>query len=94
MAITAFSANEQVTMDNFNSRITEANNDINAVNNKTQQNTAEISQLREQIGDLGGFYAGNSAPSKTNLLWIDTGNNNLLKYYNGSAWTPISAAWG
>ena len=67
-------------MDNFNSRITEANNDINAVNNKTQQNTAEISQLREQIGDLGGFYAGNSAPSKTNLLWIDTGNNNLLKY--------------
>ena len=55
-------------MDNFNSRITEANNDINAVNNKTQQNTAEISQLREQIGDLGGFYAGNSAPSKTNLL--------------------------
>lgn len=94
MAITAFTASEEVTMDNFNSRITEANNDIQEVNNKTQQNSAAIAQLQTQIGDLGGFYAGNSAPSKTNLLWIDTGNNNLLKYYNGSAWIPISAAWG
>lgn len=94
MAITAFTASEEVTMDNFNSRITEANNDIQEVNNKTQQNSAAITQLQTQIGDLGGFYAGTTAPSKTNLLWIDTGNNNLLKYYDGSKWTPISAAFG
>ena len=46
MAISAFTAQEEVTMVNFNSRITEANNDIAAVDTKTQQNTAAISQLR------------------------------------------------
>lgn len=94
MAISAFTAKEEVTMVNFNSRITEANNDIAAVDTKTQQNSAAITQLQTQIGDLGGFQAGTTAPTKTNLLWIDTGNNNLLKYYNGSKWVPISAAWG
>ena len=40
------------------------------------------------------FVAGSETPSNTNVFWIDTGNNNLLKYYNGSEWVAISAAWG
>lgn len=45
-------------------------------------------------GSSGGFKASNVAPTNTRYLWIDTGNGNLLKYYNGSKWVPISAAWG
>lgn len=42
----------------------------------------------------GGSYVGTSAPSDTELLWIDTANGGVLKYYNGSAWTNIKAVWG
>lgn len=42
----------------------------------------------------GGSYKGTSAPSDTNILWIDTGNGGIVKYYNGSAWTPIASTWG
>ena len=36
------------------------------------------------------------APEETNVLWIDSGSSNLMKYYNQDTqtWTPISAAWG
>lgn len=44
-------------------------------------------------GMAGGFRASMTAPD-TNYLWVDLNNNNLLKYYNGSTWVPISAAWG
>lgn len=40
------------------------------------------------------FIRSSYAPSNTNVFWIDSGNNNLLKYYDGTKWTPISAAWG
>ena len=42
----------------------------------------------------GGSYVGSSAPSDTNILWIDTGNGGVMKYYNGSSWTPIASTWG
>ena len=45
-------------------------------------------------GASGGFKVSNVAPSSTRFLWIDTSNSNLLKYYDGSKWVPISAAWG
>ena len=53
------------------------------------------------IGGSGGgvdtiVVASNTAPDNTKVLWVDTANSNLLKYYNETtgAWTPISAAWG
>lgn len=48
----------------------------------------------ESSSSSPGFIAQSTAPANTNVLWIDTGNSNLLKYYDGSKWTPISAAWG
>ena len=42
----------------------------------------------------GGHVVSSTAPSNTNLLWVDTGNGGILKYYNGSAWTPIASTWG
>lgn len=40
------------------------------------------------------FHAGTSAPSNTNLLWIDTNTSSGgLKYYNGSSWTVVPVAY-
>lgn len=49
-------------------------------------------------GSTGGltqvFHAGTSAPSNTNLLWIDTNTSSGgLKYYNGSSWTVVPVAY-
>ena len=40
------------------------------------------------------FKASKNPPADINYLWIDTGRNNLLKYYNGATWVAISGAWG
>ena len=40
------------------------------------------------------FVASAKAPTNQKVFWIDTGHNNLLKYYDGSQWVSISAAWG
>jgi len=45
-------------------------------------------------GLAGSFKASEEAPSNLHYLWIDTASGNLLKYYNGAEWVPISAAWG
>lgn len=44
---------------------------------------------------LGAFFTyGTSAPSNTNLLWIDTtATTGGLKYYNGSAWVHVPVAY-
>lgn len=47
-----------------------------------------------QLPVSSAFIAQTTAPSDTKLGWIDTANGNILKYYNGSAWTPIGAVWG
>lgn len=39
------------------------------------------------------FHAGTTAPSNTKLLWVDTGNSNILKYYNGTSWVSVKTAW-
>lgn len=40
------------------------------------------------------WYRGNTAPSNTKLLWIDTTTNTGgLKFYNGSAWVHVPVAW-
>lgn len=80
MAITLFTENEIVSMTNVNNRLEQANEEFESIN--------------QQISSLGGFVAGTEAPANTRMLWIDTANNNLMKYYNGTQWVSISAAWG
>lgn len=46
-----------------------------------------------QLPTMGGHYVGTSAPSNTNLLWINT-SNNTINYYTGSAWKAIGAVFG
>lgn len=42
------------------------------------------------------YSVGATAPSNTKLLWVDTGNNAVLKYYDSSSssWKAVAAAWG
>lgn len=42
------------------------------------------------------FVADSVEPTNKTILWIDTSNNNLMKYYDVKTqeWIPISAAWG
>lgn len=44
---------------------------------------------------LGGHAVQAEAPKNTNLLWVDTSDGNILKFYEpGSAtWQPVGAAW-
>lgn len=46
-------------------------------------------------GGLSSAYSvGATPPSDTGILWIDSANSNILKFYNGSAWVAVGAVWG
>ena len=45
-------------------------------------------------GGSGGSYVGDTAPINTNLLWIDTSNGGVMKYYDGTSWVGTKAVWG
>jgi len=42
----------------------------------------------------GGYVRQSSAPTDTSLLWVDSSDGNIMKFYNGSSWTPVPATWG
>ena len=39
------------------------------------------------------FVCSRTAPSDTKKLWIDTANSNIMKFYNGTDWTPIGSVF-
>ncbi|WOC33490.1 MULTISPECIES: hypothetical protein [Caproicibacterium] len=49
---------------------------------------------KAQLPTVGGYVRQSSSPSDSSLLWIDSGNSNKMKYYNGSSWVPVPATWG
>lgn len=58
---------------------------------------------RVTIQDLATFIAtlittkpyvrSSSAPSNKDILWIDSGNSDIVKFYNGSSWVATKTAW-
>lgn len=50
-----------------------------------------IEQLRNGVS---GVYVGDNAPENTGMLWIDTGNGGVSKYFNGTIWVTTKAVWG
>lgn len=39
-----------------------------------------------------GYYVGRSAPKNTNILWIDSENSGIIKYYtDNNTWRPVRA---
>ena len=47
-----------------------------------------------KCGQSGGVYIGDVAPENTNILWVDTSNGGILKYYDGTSWIATKAVWG
>ncbi len=41
----------------------------------------------------GGVVAQDDAPTNTKLLWIDTANGSVIKYYDGTSWVTTGAAF-
>lgn len=53
-------------------------------------------ELEEKLSDVVTqiWHYGNSAPSDTKLLWIDSDSTSGgLKYYNGTSWVHVPVAW-
>lgn len=48
-----------------------------------------------QLPTLGGHTAQKTAPANTKLLWIDTSDGNILKFYDSESqtWKPVGAVW-
>lgn len=40
------------------------------------------------------FIAQATAPGDTNVLWVDTANSNIVKFWNGSEWATCTGCWG
>lgn len=40
-----------------------------------------------------GIIVSATAPEDTACLWIDTSDNGIAKYYNGTEWTSVIVAW-
>ena len=70
---------------------TSAHSDIRTAVSNAESNAKAYTD--QKVAAISFLHIGTSAPSNTNLLWIDTANSNLLKFYNGSAWTAICAVW-
>jgi hypothetical protein len=51
---------------------------------------------KTNAGGGGGFVISSTTPVSTNVLWIDTANDNILKYYDATTltWIPVTGAWG
>ena len=45
-------------------------------------------------GSGGGLVVSDTAPSNTNVLWVDTSVGGVEKYYNGTSWVTTKAVWG
>jgi hypothetical protein len=48
---------------------------------------------KAQLPATGGYVRQAASPSDTTLLWMDSANGDIVKYYNGTAWVPVPATW-
>ncbi len=49
---------------------------------------------KSQMPTTGGYVRQNTTPADTSLLWMDSANGDIVKYYNGTAWVTVPATWG
>ena len=40
-----------------------------------------------------GNHVGSTPPVSTTMTWTDTSDSGVMKYWNGSKWTPIRSTW-
>ena len=67
---------------------------VSGTNLKTINNQSLLGSGNITVGGGGGggVIVSSTAPTgDSSMLWVDTGNGGLAKYWNGTAWTPILA---
>lgn len=65
-----------------------------ANNNLTQYVNGKLQTMSGTEVSTGGHIVSETAPTNTNLLWIDTANGGVLKYHDGSSWVGVKGVWG
>lgn len=67
---------------------------INNLSNTVSSNYNSLSnRITELANNVSSVHVSNTAPSNKKCLWIDTGNGNVAKFYNGSAWVCVTSTW-
>ncbi len=51
-----------------------------------------ISGVAGNFDSIGNYVVSSTAPADHSLLWIDSGHNNLTKFWNGSSWQATSGS--
>lgn len=60
-----------------------------------EQGLAKLWELiTEYVGAQGGLAIQTTPPSNHQVLWIDTANGGIAKYWNGASWVIVKATWG
>lgn len=69
----------------------------NLINGKTLEYITDYNNLtnKPNISAGGGVVVSSEQPdvSKTDFLWVDLGNNAILKYSTGTEWIPVGSVW-
>jgi hypothetical protein len=55
-----------------------------------------LDSISKRLSTNGTVCIGKDKPTSNNDLWIDTGNNGIIKYYDSStySWVTVPAVWG
>lgn len=69
--------------------------ELGYISGVTSNIQTQLNTLSSSIANTGGAVVSSIAPdvSKTTLLWVDLGDNAILKYSDGSQWLPVGSAW-
>ena len=71
--------------------------DSNLIGGKTLEYITDYNNLTNKptISAGGGVVVSAEQPdiSKTDFLWVDLGNNAILKYSTGTEWVPVGSVW-
>lgn len=54
--------------------------------------TVHAATVTDNLEDKG-THIGSTPPANLTRTWIDTNNDGVMKYWNGSAWAPIRSTW-
>ena len=71
----------------ISSKYTELSNTVSS-NYNTLSN-----RINELVNNVASVHVSNTPPANTKSLWIDTGNGNVAKFYNGSTWGYVTSTW-
>lgn len=57
--------------------------------------TANAGTVTDNLRPSGEAHKGPNPPAKTNVLWIDTANGGLTKYFDdvSGTWKPTRSTW-